>query len=417
MRHLLRCALPLVALSSCSGHSSSSGANAGDPSSCTVTVAPGADDQSSVQGALLAAKPGDVVCIGPGHYAFTDELSLAIARVTVRGVGSPVLDFSGQKGGANAISISADGALVEDLEVDDPAGDGVRATAVDGITMRNLTVRWTRGPNTANGGYALYPVQSNHVLVDGCTASGASDTGIYVGQSKNIVVRNNKVSECESGIEIENSTDADVYGNDTINNVGGILVFDLPGLPFEPPQGAGHAKVHDNHICGNNLPPFAPQGNVVNLVPQGTGILVVASDDNEIAGNVVCDNESVGISVDSWAIANQPANDPTYDQVPDGNWVHDNTLTHNGYAPQGPASFIAAGFLKSTTVPSLTWDGVTDPKQAGAQYLNCFTNNVATDFADFDFAGQGAHASTDIGPFTCMHTALPAIDPTGFPGQ
>ena len=62
---------------------------------------------------------------------------------------------------------------------------------------------------------------------------GASDAGIYVGQSRNIVVRRNQVEFNVAGIEIENSTDADVYDNMATNNTGGILVFNLPGPPVQ----------------------------------------------------------------------------------------------------------------------------------------------------------------------------------------
>jgi parallel beta-helix repeat protein len=61
-------------------------------------------------------------------------------------------------------------------------------------------------------------------------AVGASDAGIYVGQSKHIIVRNSKAYQNVAGIEIENSWYADVYENEAFNNTGGILVFDLPDL-------------------------------------------------------------------------------------------------------------------------------------------------------------------------------------------
>ena len=69
------------------------------------------------------------------------------------------------------------------------------------------------------------------VLVEGCVVSGAKDAGIYVGQSRDIIVRNNEVFHNVAGIEIENSTGADVYGNTAAGNTGGILVFNMPNLP------------------------------------------------------------------------------------------------------------------------------------------------------------------------------------------
>ena len=58
-------------------------------------------------------------------------------------------------------------------------------------------------------------------------AIGASDAGIYVGQSANVVVRRNRAEWNVAGIEIENTVDAHVYENVATNNTGGILVFNL----------------------------------------------------------------------------------------------------------------------------------------------------------------------------------------------
>ena len=105
-----------------------------------------------------------------------------------------------------------------------------------------------------------YPVESKNVLIDGCIVIGASDAGIYVGQSQNIIVRNSRAEFNVAGIEIENSYFADVYNNIATNNTGGILVFDLPGLPQ---QGGHHVRVFKNRSVGNNTDNFAPEGNIV----------------------------------------------------------------------------------------------------------------------------------------------------------
>ena len=102
----------------------------------------------------------------------------------MRGETDTVLDFSGQTSGANGIEISADGDTLETLQIVDTQGDGVRATQVDGVTFRRVHVAWTSGSSTDNGGYGIYPVMSSHVLIEDCFVSGASDAGIYVGQSE-----------------------------------------------------------------------------------------------------------------------------------------------------------------------------------------------------------------------------------------
>jgi parallel beta-helix repeat protein len=84
---------------------------------------------------------------------------------------------------------------------------------------------------------------------------GASDAGIYVGQSSNIIVRNSIVEYNVAGIEIENSSGADVYGNIARNNTGGVLVFDLPDLPV---SGGNSTRIFANQILANNTRNFAP---------------------------------------------------------------------------------------------------------------------------------------------------------------
>src|SRR6185369_12957100 len=85
---------------------------------------------------------------------------------------------------------------------------------------------------------------------------GASDAGIYVGQSTQIVLRDNRAEMNVAGIEIENSTYADVYNNTATNNTGGILVFNLPGLPVKDGR---KTRVYSNHIHDNNTDNFAPR--------------------------------------------------------------------------------------------------------------------------------------------------------------
>jgi len=51
-------------------------------------------------------------------------------------------------------------------------------------------------------------------------AIAAADAGSYVGQSKNVIVRNNRAESNVAGIEIENTQGADVYDNVAVDNTG-----------------------------------------------------------------------------------------------------------------------------------------------------------------------------------------------------
>ena len=143
-------------------------------------------------------------------------------------------------------------------------------------------MEWTGEPDEDNGAYGVYPVSSKNILVDGVTVRGASDAGIYVGQSENIIVRNSLAEYNVAGIEIENSMHADVYKNIARHNAGGILVFDLPDLPV---MGGHSTRIYDNDIFENNTRNFAPPGNIVATVPSGTGVIIMANENIHIFGN------------------------------------------------------------------------------------------------------------------------------------
>src|SRR5689334_2814291 len=66
-------------------------------------LAPGDDDQTAVQTALIEAQPGSTICLGAGTFSFTTELSLDVDGVTLSGAGQgkTILDFSGQDTGGN----------------------------------------------------------------------------------------------------------------------------------------------------------------------------------------------------------------------------------------------------------------------------------------------------------------------------
>ena len=98
---------------------------------CSVTLKPSDDDQSALQGALIDAEAGDTVCLASGRFKLKGQLTLATEDVTVRGESDTILDFSGQKSGANGIELSADHDTLDTFQIVDPKGDGIRATQVD----------------------------------------------------------------------------------------------------------------------------------------------------------------------------------------------------------------------------------------------------------------------------------------------
>ena len=207
--------------------------------------------EENLQRQLIEAESGDVIEIPAGIHRFTRSLSLNVSGVTIKGEGmnSSVLSFQNQQQGAEGLLVSADNFTIQDLAIEDTTGDALKVNESNNVVIRNVRTEWTNGPATTNGAYGIYPVQSTNILIDGAVAIGASDAGIYVGQSSQIIVRNSHTEYNVAGIEIENSTYADVHNNVAVNNTGGILVFDLPNLPV---QGGANTRVFNNEISINN---------------------------------------------------------------------------------------------------------------------------------------------------------------------
>lgn len=321
----------------------------------THKVEAGAGAQERLQEALILAKPGDTVELGAGRFALTDGLSLDVANVTVRGAGmeGTVLDFTGQQGAGEGLLVTGDNVTLRDFAVENPKGDGIKSKGADNIVYHRLRVTWTGGPKASNGAYGLYPVESTGVLIDGCKVSGASDAGIYVGQSNRITVRNSMVEANVAGIEIENSRNALVENNLATRNTGGVLVFDLPALPV---MGGGNVIVRRNLIVANDTPNFAPPGNIVASVRRGTGVLVMANDRVLIEDNVIDANPTAGVMVIAYT---QPYTDARYNPHARNVVVGANRFTRNGLDPQlDGAAQLKAAF--GGALPPVLWDGIAE---------------------------------------------------------
>ncbi|MEN3001243.1 MAG: parallel beta-helix domain-containing protein [Armatimonadota bacterium] len=193
---------------------------------------------------------------------------------------------------------------------------------------RNVTFRNLRVHNT--GLYGVYPIECDGVLVEKCVVSGVRDAGIYVGQSRNIIVRQNEAFQNVTGIEIENSVNALVEDNYVHQNTGGILVF---LLPFNPSKVQDMTIVRRNRVYHNNTPNFADPNAIVANVLKGTGIMILAADRTEVYENEVVGNGTVGIAVVS--LLNLFPRDTRFDvePFPDGNYIHRNVLRDNGKDP------------------------------------------------------------------------------------
>lgn len=383
----------------------------------TVAIEPGPKAQQELQTALIEAQAGDVVRLAAGHYDFTATLSLDVAGVTVRGAGpqQTILSFKNlvQGTGGEGLLVTSGGFTLEDLAVEDARGDAVKVSGADGVTLRRVRVEWTDGPKTTNGSYGLYPVLCRNVIVEDCTVRGSSDAGIYVGQSRNVVVRRNRAYQNVAGIEIENSVAADVYDNELTDNAAGLLVFTLPDLV----EKQGHTcRAFKNRILANNHENFAPKGNIVAQVPSGTGLMVMASDDMEIFDNDLQDNQTVNLTVISYLATHLEFTDRQYDPYCEKIWVHDNRFKGGGDKPAGELALLKVVLFRRT-LPDMILDWSENPAHAADGSLprerrSLFSDNGDADFARIDLAAKvpsPSKVSQDLSPYIGQHVPLAPV--------
>ncbi len=153
-----------------------------------------------------------------------------------------------------------------------------------------------------------------------------------------------------AGIEIENSSNADVHRNVANRNAGGILVFELPDLPV---KGGGSIRVFDNRITDHDTRNFVPPGNIVASVPSGTGIMMMAASSVHVFRNQLKRNRTAHILVAAYFL---PVKDPNYDPLSRDIVLRDNAYGPGGGDPQGMLQPL--GKALGGQLPPIVWDGV-----------------------------------------------------------
>ena len=364
---------------------------------------------------LLDAKAGDVIEIPAGKFSFDRSLTLRADGVTIRGAGmdQSVLSFKGQKAGAEGLLVNGDDFTIENLTIEDSKGDGLKISESKNVTIRKVKVQWTGGPSTKNGAYGLYPVLTKNVLIEDSVAIGASDAGIYVGQSDGVIVRRSRAESNVAGIEIENTINADVYENVATKNTGGILVFNMPNLT----QQGGNIRVFNNKVIANNTENFGAKGTPVASVPAGSGMVVNANDDVEIFDNEISDNATANFIISSVYSTGYKDSSMAkdFDPYPERIYVHGNKLSGGGDSPDGLdlKALKVAMFGLSGSFPDVLWDGYynkdrkVDGKAAAGPEI-CLRN--VSGVVNADGPGGYKNPSKDAKPFECDLPRLPAVD-------
>jgi uncharacterized repeat protein (TIGR03806 family) len=401
-------ALCLPLLAACGG-GSSSGGNPPVPEGGegrVFRIQPGADATTEMIGAMIQALPGDVIEFGCGYFELDSALQLTNTEdVTIRGCGrdATVLSFKTSNTPEGILAVNVHGLWIEDLTVLDTGGNGIELRGVDHARIQRVRALWSSGggrespnpitaanafandaallkvactdPPTLNpdapenqlpgldttspdytvsaksGRYGIYPVASENILVDEVESVGASDAGIYVGQTNNAIIRNSRAAYNVFGFEIENVQGGEYANNIAECNTGGFLIYDLDGLR----QYGDRSRMYGNISRNNNTYNFT-SGGIVGSVPPGSGMITLSYDRIEIFDNLFENNNTAGIIHTSYEIFPEGAGRPVekrIDWYSEGVYIHGNRFVNNGNGLPRPTTTDLANGEVARVLPAL----------------------------------------------------------------
>ncbi|KZZ74663.1 hypothetical protein A3765_11235 [Oleiphilus sp. HI0130] len=194
----------------------------------------GDDITDAINLALFEVPAGSTIGLPKGTFKVSNSIIVYNANdITLMGYGinDTVLDLDGSSGDDGFRFEGGSDLMVRDLGVYDTNKNGIKTVGSNGVYFSHVAAVWTVGRLSdetpkrlladSPGAYGLYPVNSKNIVIEDTFSCGSRDAGIYVGQSEDVVVRNNLVEYNVAGIEIENTENADVYNNDVYDNTAG----------------------------------------------------------------------------------------------------------------------------------------------------------------------------------------------------
>ena len=315
------------------------------------------DDFSTIQGAVDAATPGDLVSIGPGVY--NEAVVVRTPSLILRGTDRNEVVLDGRFELTNGIHAVADGVAVENMTARNYTINGFYWTGVTGYRGSWLTAH-------NNGDYGIYAFDSFDGRFDNSYASGNRDSGYYIGQCFpcNAVIEDVE-SEANGLAYSGTNAGGELYVINSYwhDNLGGIVPNSLDSELFPPQRGA---YIGGNLVIDNNNAD-APEKGLAPLA-WGEGIVLGGGQDNLVEKNLIVNHNRYGILATMlpdqsfwWAErnvvrANTIAGTGLGDIALIGPWAPQNCFSDNTYS-NGTNPFLLEFFHSCTGINlPVVWD-------------------------------------------------------------
>jgi hypothetical protein len=304
----------------------------------------------TIQAAVDAAAPGDLVLIEPGTYR--EAVDVVTDEITIRGLDRDTVVLDGGLELDNGIRVlGAHGVAVENLTAMNYTNNGLFWLSATGYRASYITTYRT-------GDYGIYAFDSVEGQIEHAHTVGSRDGGVYVGQCYpcNAVVDDVISSHNGLGYSGTNSGGNLLIVNSVFHNNRVGVVPNSGSYELCYPE--RETTIVGNLVYDNN------QGDTsaidVALLAQGNGILVAGGIRNTIERNRVDDHFRTGIGLVPYLEEAPNDDQPTEDQwtmtcdeqktlpieIPEGsvlwdalqNTVVDNVVTNSGEADLAVAS-------------------------------------------------------------------------------
>jgi plastocyanin len=269
------------------------------------------DDHDSIQAAVDAAAPGDLVLIGPGVYR--EEVKVDTPSLVLRGSDRNAVIIDGEFTRPNAVSITADGVAVENLTVRNARLNGLFWTGATGYRASSVTA-------INNEVYGIYAFDSVDGLFEDSLASGSADAGFYIGQCDpcNAVIRGVVAERNGLGYSGTNASgNLHLVQSTWRYNVAGVVPNTLDTELLPPTE---DVDVVGNLVYGNgrhDVPALE-----IEWPSYGAGVIAAGTNDVRIERNRIASNALHGVLV--------TPNLSDHLWIASGNEVRDNVISGSG---------------------------------------------------------------------------------------